>query len=304
MIEQSLKSWIIAAYDAGDHRNINGVWYNYDCPVCETAGKRPRATLGLNSVEGWFHCFRCGSGGKAAEIVERVQLEVLFDDEAFDRVKAAPKKLPQGFEAAEPGSVAWEYLKGRGLPDTTIREAMLGSAWGHPRYTGRLIVPWWTWGDELGGFAGRAIPGQAVDAPTSKYLYPKGMSRSDVYCGEEFFLETPEPLFVCEGSFDALAVWPNGVALGGSPSPDMVCDIDYRTRWAEKTIARPIIMAFDQDAARKTKTFAAAFKRVFPDVQIWTVCLPKGFYDLGELAGETEKIQEVIKKSMGPRFRA
>lgn len=295
MTQDDLVRWIRSAYESGEQSNINGVWYNFDCPVCDDRGKNPRPTLGLNTMEGWFHCFRCGSKGRSGEVEQQAKIMIAVDPD-FDRKRKMI--LPRGYTVSKPGMKSWAYLTARGLTPTIIEEAMLGEVPNHPRYKGRALVPWWSWGDALGGFAARIMPGEEVDIPESKYLYPKGMSRTDLYCAEELFAPTDEPCFIVEGSFDALAVWPDGVAIGGSPGEKIVDRIAEAQETRAVTLRRPLIIAFDADAARKTDVFVAQLRRRFA-VQVEAVKLPKGINDLGDLAGKHRVIQRVKEKSLG-----
>jgi DNA primase len=73
------------------------------------------------------------------------------------------------------------------------------------------------------------------------YSYPKGMNRGDVlYRGAQLWEHTDEPLIVVEGVFDALYMWPHGVALLGKAS-------EYQMEALFES-PRPVVIILDGDA--------------------------------------------------------
>lgn len=228
----------IAAAVSGARPSRSG-WVRANCPICPFRLGKPdrKRSLGLLLGVGAYNCFRCGVSGKidpdlvGGEVPERID------------VQAAAMQPPESFSflASEPGvsasvfDEARSYLLGRGIGPDLWHGAALGACFSG-RYGGRVIAPilaqnggsWLGWVARL-WFDGADVP----------YLYPPGMRRV-LYNHEALLRETEEPAILVEGVFDALAVWPNGVAFLGKPSEEQVS--------ALMLARRPIAIVLDGDA--------------------------------------------------------
>lgn len=244
-------------------------WIRGNCPFCFDQLGRPdrRGSLGLNTATGGYNCFRCGTHGRLSE--ERL------DEIPYLPVDAsAPPPPPPTVEVADGylplyGSLApadlepaREYLRGRGLPDVVVADAGVGAAlWG--RLAGRVIVPIpdYAFGGspvEQGlarwrGWVSRDYTGRA-ERP---YLYPRGMQREGLLYGAPALvapapcpwcvdgcadcgLRGRTPVFVVEGTLDALALWGDAVAVLGKP---LVSQVEALAR-----APRPVVVCLDGDA--------------------------------------------------------
>ena len=202
------------------------------CPFCTGSS---RFTLSASPNLGVWHCHRCGAAGKG-------DLSWLpaggYADELPPFTEVGP---PAGFlafadaagsRAAEPYRA---YLRQRGVLDVAVL-AGAGCAL-DGRYAGRVVVPVLGAGGTWLGFSARAI--YRLARPT--YLYPPGMRRGRVlFNGLALGSETAEPAFVVEGVFDALHLWPDGVAVLGKPTADQL------VLMAEAR--RPLVVVLDGDA--------------------------------------------------------
>lgn len=132
---------------------------------------------------------------------------------------------------------ARKYLRGRGLADEKLWATARIGACAEGFYAGRVIVPVLSPDGDWLGFVGRAWV-KKHDVP---YLYPRGMARREVLYNHAALLgEGDRPVFVVEGVMDALALWPDAVAVLGKPSAGQLIAL------AESP--RPIAVALDGDA--------------------------------------------------------
>jgi hypothetical protein len=295
-------------------------WVLLSCPVCEANGKPSSSTLNVNVVEGWYFCFRagCNTKGPIPEIKDQIgAIDALFADVEGKSSKKAG--LPEGFQPLfdpETGAPTAQgafleegrkyVLKGRGLSEDVARQAMLGVA--RVGKCWRLIIPNWSWGNALCGFAGRQLSApeptvedlkkhrmnvslltmegllpsghrtETADVYVPRYYMPPEFDRSDIYMAEELRRETDEPIFVVEGPIDALALWPNAVCCHGQPDTEQVISI-------ASVATRPVVFALDRDTKGKNAFLYAQAKRIAPDKRWgainWAQLEP--FNDAGEV---------------------
>lgn len=228
-------------------RSTDG-WIRGACPFCPTLrGKSGGDSFGVNTATGGYNCFRCGTKGW-------VRLE---DAPAAGPIKVEepaekPKmRLPEGFSPLWKGPAldsfvarpARTYLDGRGLGAEIIRSAQIGVVL-NGYYGGRIVVPVLA-GRDLVGWVARDYTGRAP----RKYLYPKGMPRGSVlYRRSALRRDSPDPVLVVEGVFDALPHLPDVVAVLGKPS-----------RWHVEELSksrRPIVVALDGDSWEEAEALA------------------------------------------------
>lgn len=237
----------LAEQSARACRQTSSQYWRGVCQVCvlRTGKADRRGSFSYHPNSGWYQCFKCAVcgflGGDARDRMPR-------------EVEAAPEmRAPEGFyelargEGAGARSLepARAYLRSRGLKDETLwRTAHLGACV-VGFYANRVVVPVLSPEADWLGFVARAWTKKA-DIP---YLYPKGMARRDVVYNHAALLEeTDEPVFVVEGVMDALALWPNAVALLGKASETQV--------WALADAPRPIAICLDGDAWREGEELA------------------------------------------------
>jgi len=233
----------LAEKSAHEAMNGSGTFRRGICLACEARTGKPdrRGSFSFNTSTGFYQCFKCGIVGRL-DGFEHISFE---DRSKEDRpVMEAPEgfyELARG-EGATAMSLdkAKEYLRGRGLKDEVLwREAHIGACISG-FYNGRVVIPVLSPDGDWLGFVARAW----VKKHQIPYLYPKGMERRDVlYNRKALFQQTEQPVFVVEGVLDALALWPDAVAILGKPSEPQVA--------ALADAARPIAVCFDGDAWRE-----------------------------------------------------
>ena len=230
-------------------------WVRTACPICErdTGRADKKQSLGLNRETAGYNCFKCGSHGK---LPTRFMLELgEWDPTPREPPPREPVELAIGYmplygepwESVSELSFARDYLTGRGLQQDALAEAGVGAVIAG-RLGGRVIVPIPDYDNpELDwiGWVSRDATGTA-ERP---YLYPRNMDRLGLlYNAPALWVETETPVYVVEGTLDALALWPDAVAVLGKPLDSQIALL-ARAR-------RPVVVALDGDAWALGQTLA------------------------------------------------
>ncbi len=196
--------------------NNNGE-YSVNCPWCPSDTK---FKLQLNPVKGAYFCYRCEARGY-------LEFDWLDQVEAPKVDPSAPVEWdhePDGFVPFGSTSLTSFVLR----PYVTYlrdqrhvwRQAISVGAGAcmSGKYAGRVVVPM---KDDRGnwlGFSSRVIVPQSNWPDAPKYLYPKGMDRKTNLWGLSWvprLKDKTRPLWLTEGVFDALPLYPYGVASFG-----------------------------------------------------------------------------------------
>lgn len=228
-------------------------WARANCPLCEirTGRADKKQCLGLRVATGFYHCFRCGAAGVVV-VPEDIEEQRPVRRNVEPEVQM---ELPEGYMRLyeEPGWSSWAaeparaYLRARGVDDDTGHDTRIGVCLAG-KYRGRVVVPVFAaTGDALLGWSARDYLGLS----DRKYLYPTGMRRAEILYNHAALLErTDAPVFVVEGVFDAIALWPDAVACLGKPSEQQL--------EALIVSARPIVLCLDGDAWRESEAVAVS----------------------------------------------
>jgi len=239
----------------------SGGEYQINCPFCEVrAGKADsKFKLYANPAKGVWICFRCDARGRG-------DLSWLGAPGATTEVPRTEfLDRPDGFRELDSKSISMrpyvEYLHSRGVLDHAIRVGAGACLEG--RYAGRVVIPHShlaASGGSWDGFVARAVlPG--VRGP--KYLYPAGMNRKGTLWGHAWLGHRAKPdpgiwdpgLWVVEGVFDALPLWPHALATFGKNVTGE--QIDLMVKLATKGAHNRITVALDGDAWMDAKVLAA-----------------------------------------------
>lgn len=251
----------------------------FECLACG----RPK--MWVNSRTGYWTCHRCKAGGNFADLVElRLGISrdsavawVLGEDVestvasdlhgrlseivATDDGEDGGVNLPREAVRVREGTVAWEYLEGRGIGSRTVeafdvRWCRTGF-WG-----GRIVVP-------VPDVDGRQLTfvARTMGDSEPKYLYPRGAKTSRALLG----CAPGDEVVLVEGSFDAMSWHGAGVPavsiLGSSLSK--VQRAAVIGRWRQVTIA----MDGDQAGRRAAKKMVGQLSGL---VDLRVARLPKG----------------------------
>lgn len=210
------------------------------------------------------NCFRCHSRGLIQQY-DDVPLEDVVATQTPQRPKptSTVMELPEGFVDLFDG--VWsksyacaqvrDYLKGRGVTAEVAKAVGIGAVFGG-WLGGRVVVPIVEADGSLAGWSARLMEKAPPDIP--KYLYPSGMNRGEIlFNAAALTAVSASPLFVVEGVFDALSLWPDAAACLGKPSPKQ---IDRMAEGCRQT-GRPLVSLLDGDAWREAKVLARMLGR-------------------------------------------
>jgi len=249
--------------------------------LCPFHGSDHQRSLRVQVSSGRFVCFACGAWGYLEEARQRWREEQQRHN-ALRRPPARPQRphsqpprplaattprpaprplaprepaparpdlapLLAAFQAALPGSRGEAYLQQRGIPLALAQQLGVGYAapgtWPHAARDwrgGRVVFPHTTPDGHLVNLYGRAV-GTAEQVPKAKHHDhlpgAKGYFNATALQGDA------EPLWVCEGAFDALALFAAGVSR-------VVAIFGVQGwRWEWGRAVRALVFALDADAA-------------------------------------------------------
>ena len=213
-------------------------WWRAACPFCQGRDD----SFSYNPETHYFHCFRCPVRGMLHEEVEELVGAGPSKEEQSAALLAITKP-PEGFfllagDMSQTLAPARDYMHKRGIPEHVWHEAQVGAC-AHGKYAGRVVIPNLL---DDGGWFGYTT--RAYDKGVPKklaYKYPPGSWRGDVvYNQPALHSRSREHLYIVEGAFDALFLWPHAVAVLGMPSERQVALLAGSKR--------PLVAVLDADA--------------------------------------------------------
>lgn len=223
-----------------------------NCPFClDAVGKEDRKQcFAVNVATGFWKCWRCGTKGKL-DIGEPAQTpaqtpaqESVQPPEGFLSLTEEPARSALSAEDAR------EYLRGRGLVDESLWALTHIGCCLTGRFEGRVVVPilspggeWWSWISRV--WVKHPAEGVRV------YMNAPGVSfgtTGRLFNQAALAVPTDEPVLVVEGVFDALALWPDAVAVLGKPTRAQVDTLNEARR--------PVAVCLDGDAWQEAETLA------------------------------------------------
>jgi DNA primase len=224
----------------------------YHCPFCNHHKKK----LQINVETQKWHCWVCNMGGYKIGILLRKLnapkniisevLKILGDYRGVSKDKEEVTKydvsLPQCYKPLwkkleDPlYKNAIHYLRGRGIGSVDILRYSIGfcSSGG---YSNRIIIPSYDKDGKLNYFLARDM------FPNSKFKYKNPPMSKDMI-GFEMYINWNEPIVLCEGVFDAIAIRNNAIPLLGK-----FLSKTLLKKLAEKQPKR-IYVALDTDAKK------------------------------------------------------
>ena len=239
----AVRDIVVAAF--ADAKASTKGWWRANCPFCPSRVHKAdkKRSFGIRPAEGVYHCYRCGTSGKVGPLtlddVQQAQAEKREVEPEPADIGPPEGYVPLGVEPGRSAAVftmARQYLGRRKLTARLVRELQIGACL-TGRYRGRVIVPVLAEDGAWLGWVGRCW----TPNPWLPYIYPSGMRKGEVFFNEAaLHVQTDDPVLVVEGVFDALAFWPNAVALLGKASDDQ--------KAALEVAARPVAVVLDGDA--------------------------------------------------------
>ena len=216
----------------------------WECWVCQTRGRTIRSLLYQLKTP----------RDQAAEILKYLPKGVRTEYKGIS-ILELPKEFQSLYSASTTSVVAnlvRKYLYERGLTDNDFIKYGIGYAT-TGEYGGRVIIPSYSQSNQLNFFVARAYDGNCF-----KYKNPEA-SKDIVFF--ENFINWNQPIILCEGVFDAMAIRRNAIPILGK---------SLSTSLYKKIITSPlkdVYVALDTDARDRALEIAEQLlnqgKRVF-----------------------------------------
>lgn len=246
--------------------------YAVHCPFCHH--RKPKLEINLDanspSFQHWA-CWVCGTKGRTIRsLLKHLNLSRTEAENILQYVQRGEEqeettkkivRLPEEFEPLELASHSSvyanrvrKYLYARGLTDIDFVRYGIGYCM-KGKYADRVIIPSYDENNALNYFVARSLNSGTY----LKYVNPD-IDKSNCIIFENL-INWDEPVILCEGVFDAMAIRRNAVPLlGQNISPALM----------KKIITSPcpdIYMTLDRDAVKRAlnhcETFLSMGKRVF-----------------------------------------
>ena len=270
----------------------------FHCPFCNHHKKK----LQVNCETQKWHCWVCNKGGyKIGILLRKINapkqiisevLKILGDYQGVSKEKEEVTKydvsLPQCYKPLWKKSEdplyknAIHYLKKRNIGSIDILRYSIGFCSSNG-YSNRIIIPSYDADGKLNYFIARDM------FPNSKFKYKNPPMSKDTVCFE-MFVNWNEPIILCEGVFDAIAIRNNAIPLLGKfPSKTLVM------RLVEKKV-KTIYVALDEDA----KQDAVKLSKFLMDYGINTYLLQMNGKDPSELG--FKEFWNTLKQSKQSKF--
>ena len=224
----------------------------FHCPFCNHHKKK----LQVNFETQKWHCWVCNQGGhKIGILLRKINapkniisevLKVLGDYKGVKSEKEEVTKydvsLPQCYKPLWKKSDdplyknAIHYLRQRGIGSVDILRYSMGYCTSNG-YSNRIIIPSYDVDGKLNYFIARDM------FPNSKFKYKNPPMSKDMI-GFEMYINWKEPIVLCEGVFDAIAIRNNAIPLLGKfPSRTLLSELAYQQ-------PKRIYVALDTDAKK------------------------------------------------------
>lgn len=260
----------------------SGVQATYHCPFCTDKNlvtHKLEIAIGGPRI-GAYHCWRCDTKGASfGTLLKKLQappsyrdaIKRLLPDIKFSRYTAKENEshylsLPPEFHPLHKSKKSVEYknalayLKKRGITREDILRYNIGYCEGG-EYDQHVIIPSYDAKGALNFFIGRlyydvegAIPHKKPDVPMD-------------IVGFESFVNYHEPLTLCEGVFDAIAIRNNAIPLFGKyPSPTLRANMNLFH-------VKRVNVVLDSDAFSDAVKLYEKLHRQVPGVEVHIVKL-------------------------------
>ena len=272
--------------------------HSFHCPFCNHHKKKLQVNL---ETQKW-HCWVCNKGGHKIGILLRKLnaprniisevLKILGDYKGVSKDKEEVTEynvsLPQCYKPLWKKSEdplyknAIHYLRQRNIGSIDILRYSIGYCSSNG-YSNRIIIPSYDADGKLNYFIARDM------FPNSKFKYKNPPMSKDTVCFE-MFINWNEPIILCEGVFDAIAIRNNVIPLLGKfPSKTLV------KKLVEKKV-KTIYVALDEDARKD----AIKLSKFLMDYGIKTYLLNMKDKDPSELG--FKKFWKILKETKQSKF--
>lgn len=237
--------------------------YAFHCPFCNH--HKPKLEINLNTNdkgENPWECWVCQTRGRTVKSL-LIQLKLPKDqaieilqyvkkgDQDFNYQQVSVVELPKEFQpianAATTSFVAntvRKYLYERGLTDDDFVKYNIGYCT-TGEYGGRVIIPSYNEANNLNFFVARSY-----ERHFHKYKNPEASKDIIVF---ENLINWDQPIILCEGVFDAIAIKRNAVPLLGKSIPKTLLKKIITSK------VEDIYIALDQDALKQALNYSEQF---------------------------------------------
>ena len=227
--------------------------YAFHCPFCNH--RKPKLEISMitnDEGKNFWECWVCKTRGQSIfSLVKQLKLPKNEAQEILKFVKKGKKyeyknddvvELPKEFKKLTSASSTSiiankikKYLHERGLTENDFIKYNVGYTT-TGEYGGRIIIPSYSSSNRLNYFIGRTYENSYF-----KYKNPK--SSKDIVFFENL-INWNQPIILCEGAFDAIAIRRNAIPiLGKSLSPSL-------TKKIITSNVKDIYIALDKDAQK------------------------------------------------------
>ena len=249
--------------------------YAFHCPFCNHRKPKLEVNLATNEEgKNFWECWVCKTRGQtiyslvkqlklpkgeAQELLKYVKKGKTYEYK-LEEVVELPKEFQPLYSATKTSVIAnkvRKYLYERGLSDNDFIKYNIGYTTSG-EYGGRIIIPSYSASNRLNYFVGRTYEGAYF-----KYKNPEA-SKDIIFF--ENLVNWNQPIILCEGAFDAIAIKRNAVPiLGKSLSPSL---------WKQLLTAKltDIYIALDTDA--QTQALEIAEKLIAAGFRVFLIELP------------------------------
>jgi|TARA_B110000285_G_scaffold70842_1_gene81547 DNA primase len=243
------------------HKRARGN-HAFNCPFCNH--RKPKLEINMQTTEegkNFWECWVCQTRGQsirsllkqlktpqsqAAEILKYLPKGTYIDYKGEQSVEL-PEEYQSLYEASKESVIAnivRTYLYERGLTDNDIIKYSIGYAT-TGNFGGRVIIPSYSQSNQLNFFVARTFDGNYF-----KYKNPEA-SKDIVFF--ENLINWNQPIILCEGVFDAMAIRRNAIPILGKSISDAL----YK-RILTSTLT-DIYIALDDDAQDVAMRLAEKF---------------------------------------------
>ena len=258
----------------------------FHCPFCNHHKPKLEINFATNEKgENPWECWVCNTRGRtirsllyqlktpkdqAREVLKYVKKGDIYEYKHIGAVEL-PKNFQLIYEASPTSIIAnnvKKYLYERGLTDNDFIKYGIGYCTSG-EYGGRIIIPSYSASNQLNYFVARSYDG-------NYYKYKNPETSKDIIFFENL-INWNQPIIICEGVFDAIAIRRNGIPiLGKSISKALLKQII-------QSDVEDIYIALDQDAIKKALEYCEQFLNI--GKQVYLVDLKeKDPSDMGFLA--------------------
>ena len=227
--------------------------YAFHCPFCNH--RKPKLEINMvtnDEGKNFWECWVCKTRGQSIfSLVKQLKLPKLEAQEILKYVKKGKKyeykndeivELPKEYQplisASSTSIIAnkiKKYLNDRGLTENDIIKYNVGYTT-TGEYGGRIIIPSYSSSNRLNYFIGRTYE-------NSYFKYKNPQSTKDIIFFENQ-INWNQPIILCEGVFDAIAIRRNAIPiLGKSLPPSLIKKIITSD-------VKDIYIALDKDAQK------------------------------------------------------